>query len=354
VCSSDLPLTRRTSGTPGPGEWLLSGTTLTFVAPTGTLSVLHEFCQGSCTDGGIPYSGLVLSPSGNFYGTTAQGGANNSGVVFKITPSGVLTVLHDFNGTTDGSRPNAGLVQATDGNFYGTAASGGSDNFGTIYRINSKGSFSVLHNFDNTAGAYPLVTLFQHTNGVLYGDTQGGGPGTGSVCTCGVFYSLNVGLGPFVSFLPPQSFGKVGASIGIFGQGFTGTTAVAFGGTPATYTVSSDTYLTAKVPAGALSGQVTVTTPGGKLTSNKEFRVTPQITSFSPTSGAVGTVVTITGVSLKQTTSVTFGGVRAITFTVNSDTRVTATVPTGAKTGKIGITTAGGSATSATSFTVML
>jgi hypothetical protein len=97
---------------------------------------------------------------------------------------------------------------------------------------------------------------------------------------------------------------------------------------------------------------VTVTTPGGTLTSNKRFRVTPQIISFKPTSGTVGTAVQITGVSLTQTTKVTFGGVRATSFTVNSDTQVTATVPTGAKTGHIAITTAGGTVTSSGVFTV--
>ena len=95
-----------------------------------------------------------------------------------------------------------------------------------------------------------------------------------------------------------------------------------------------------------------MTTPGGKLTSKTKFLVIPQITSFAPGSGPVGTVVTISGVSLIQTSKVTFGGVKATSFTVNSDTQVTATVPTGAKTGKIGITTTGGIATSVGTFTV--
>jgi hypothetical protein len=151
--------------------------------------------------------------------------------------------------------------------------------------------------------------------------------------------------------LPQQSPSKVGVSIGIFGQGFTGTTGVSFGGTPATFAVSSDTYLTAKVPAGALTGSVIVATPGGNLTSSQTFRVTPQIKSFSPSSGPVGTSVVITGVSLSQTSSVKFGTKSAI-FTANNDTQVTATVPTGAVTSKIIITTLGGKATSTTSFTV--
>ena len=90
---------------------------------------------------------------------------------------------------------------------------------------------------------------------------------------CGVFYSLDAGLGPFVSFLPAS--GKAGKTIQFLGQAFTGTSAVSFNGTPAAFTVESDTYLTATVPAGATTGEVTVTTPGGPLISNKNFLVVP-------------------------------------------------------------------------------
>jgi serine/threonine protein kinase len=104
--------------------------------------------------------------------------------------------------------------------------------------------------------------------------------------------------------------------------------------------------------SGASTGNLTVVTPKGTLTSNVPFRVTPQITSFTPASGPVGTSVTITGVSLNQTTAVTFGGVVATEFSVKSNTEVTATVPTGAVTGKINITTPEGTAASTTSLTV--
>ena len=106
------------------------------------------------------------------------------------------------------------------------------------------------------------------------------------------------------------------------------------------------------VPAGATTGSVTVKTPDGTLTSNKLFRVTPFIQSFNPPSGPVGTPVMITGTSFTGAKKVTFGGVKATSFTVDSDTQVTATVPTGAVTGKIAITTPGGTAVSATDFTV--
>jgi uncharacterized repeat protein (TIGR03803 family) len=272
--------------------------------------------------------------------------------VFKLTQSGKITVLFNFIQGTTPSVLYGGLVQATDGQFYGTTSqgnsTGGTMNDGTIFRIGANPSSpTYLHDFDNTTGRLPQDTLLQHTNGILYGDTLNGGD---PVSGCGVFYSWNAGLKPFVSLV--FTSGRVGKTIQILGQGFTGTTGVAFNGFVATFTVVSDTFLTAVVPTGATTGSVAVTTPGGKLTSNKTFRVTPQILSFSPPSGPVGTPVTITGVSLTQATKITFGGVAATTFTVNSDTQVTATVPTGAKTGKIGITTPGGTATSSGTFTV--
>jgi uncharacterized repeat protein (TIGR03803 family) len=288
---------------------------------------------------------LVQGTDGNFYGTTYLGGGpTNSGIVFKVTAAGALTVLHEFNGT-DGSTPTAGLVQATDGNFYGTTPTGGSGKVGVIYKITSAGTYSVVYNFDGTTGESPNVALVQHANGILYGNTTMGGTDNH-----GVFYSLNIGAAPFVRLV--HNSAKVAKAVEILGQGFTGATKVSFNGTAATFTVASDTYLTATVPAGAKTGFVDVVTPSGILKSNKTFRVTPQITSFSPASGPVGTSVVITGVSLAQTTKVIFGGVKATTVTVNSDTQVTATVPTGAVTGKITIATPGGNATSATSFTV--
>ena len=145
---------------------------------------------------------------------------------------------------------------------------------------------------------------------------------------------------------------KEGAKIGILGQGFSSASVVEFGGAQAAITVLSGTaFITATVPAGALTGSVTVTTGTTTLTSPQTFKVTPTISSFAPPDGPVGTPVTITGTGLEQTTKVTFDG-KSATFTVVSDTEVTAEVPTGAVTGKIAVTTKGGSAASATSFTV--
>src|SRR5258707_7926819 len=114
----------------------------------------------------------------------------------------------------------------------------------------------------------------------------------------------------------------------------------------------SDSYIAATVPSGAGTGFVSVVTPAGTLKSNLKFRVTPTVLSFTPPSGTVGTQVTITGNSLTQASKVTFGGGKVAVFTVNSDTKITATVPAGATTGKIQVTTPGGTAISSTAFTV--
>ncbi len=319
------------------------------ITPAGKLTVIYNF---DTTHGAAPYSPLIQGADGNFYGTTTAGGSAFGGVVFKLSPAGNITVLYNFIQGDTPSVPIGGLVQATDGYLYGATnngnSHGGTTSDGTIFRMKAiRSTPSYLHDFDLTMGRGPQDTLLQHTNGILYGDTlQGGDPSSG----CGVFYSWNQALKPFVSLV--STSGKVGKTIEVLGQGFTGTTGISFNGVGATFTVVADTYLTAAVPTGATTGPVVVTTPSGTLTSNKTFRVTPQILSFNPPSGPVGTAVTITGVSLTQATKVTFGAVNATTFTVNSDTQVTATVPTGAKTGKIGITTAGGAVTSSGTFTV--
>ncbi len=317
------------------------------ISSTGKFTSLFSF---DGTHGHNPFAPLIQATDGNFYGTVKLGGTSNLGTIFRMSAAGKITVLYNFAGTGDGTEPVGGLVQASDGNLYGTTSmADGSAGCGTIFRITTKGVFSTVFTFpsDGSKGCNPLVTLTQHTNGILYGDTFTGGTGNNNH---GVFFSLDAGLKPFVSFLPAS--GKVGDTIEFLGQGFTGTTSVSFSGAAASFQVVSDTYLTATVPSGAKTGSITVTTPGGKLTSKAKFLVTPQITSFTPMSGPVGTLVTITGVSLIQTTKVTFGGVKATSFAANSDTQVTATVPTGAKTGKIGITTPGGAAKSAATFTV--
>jgi IPT/TIG domain len=158
---------------------------------------------------------------------------------------------------------------------------------------------------------------------------------------------------PTITSFSPAS-GPVGTTVTITGTNFTGTASVKFGGTGASFSVASDTSLTATVPTGASTGTIAVTAPGGTATSATAFTVTPPaptITSFAPTSGPVGVNVTIGGTNFAGTTSVTFGGTSA-SFTVVSDTALHATVPSGATSGPIAVTTPGGTATSTTAFTV--
>jgi len=313
------------------------------IKPSGALTTLHTF---SGTDGYSPVAGLVQAVNGNFYGTTFSGGAYGDGTVFEITPAGTLTVLHNFAGfPTDGANPNAALVQATDGKFYGTTTNAGGADVGTVFKITPGGSRRTLYSFDWASGEFPYSGLLQATDGSFYGTT-----GQGGASCCGTVYRLSTGLGPFVKTEPGS--GKVGTAVIILGNNLTGATGVSFHGRPAMFTVVSSSEITATVPAGAGTGKVRVETPNGTLVSNVAFRVTPKIRNFSPTSGPVGTQVKITGVSLMQTSAVSFGGVAAIEFSVNSDTQVTATVPAGALTGPITITTLGGTARSGKSFTV--
>src|SRR5580692_5753372 len=204
------------------------------ISPAGKFTLLFSF---DLTHGETPFAGLVQGADGNFYGTTIYGGTTGDGVVFKITPSGKLTVLHTMNGTTDGARPYGGLVLASDGNFYGANAYGGTvnsncaDGCGTFFRITPKGAYSVLYKFDYTTGATPYVTPFQHTSGVVYGDSQVGGTGNVSPCAaglCGVFYSWkSTSLPAFVRLLTYS--GKVSKAIEFLGQGFVkGKTTVSF------------------------------------------------------------------------------------------------------------------------------
>jgi uncharacterized repeat protein (TIGR03803 family) len=312
----------------------------------GRLTTLHTFDY--YTEGGSIIAGLVQATDGNFYGVASGGGAKNDGTVFKITPEGVVTILHNFD-VTDGYDPEQTLVQATDGNLYGTTLNGGAHIWGTLFKITLDGTFTTLYSFCAQAncsdGSNPSGALIQDTDGNLYGTTSGGG-----TSSSGTIFSLAVGLGPFVK--TQTSSGKEGAKIGILGQGFSSSSVVKFGGTQATtIALTGTTFISATVPSGALTGPVTVTTDTTTLTSLQTFKVVPTVTSI-PVSGSVGTPVAIAGTGLTQTTKVTFGGVAATSITVNSDMQVTATVPTGAKTGKIVVTTKGGSAPSKTSFTV--
>jgi uncharacterized repeat protein (TIGR03803 family) len=241
------------------------------LTPSGNFSVQYSF---DLTDGSAPACGLVSASDGDLYGTTYGGGTNNScpngcGTVFKLTLAGALTTLHNFD-STHGSNPIAALIQATDGNFYGTTYGGGTQGgWGTVFKVTSTGRVKTLHSFQGSDGALPYGPVSQDTSGKLYGTaTNGTGPAAD-----GTVFVVSKGLKPFVSFV--QGRGKVGQSVGILGQRLTGTTSVSFAGASTTFNIQSDTYLIATVPNGATSGYVVVTTPKRSLKSNVQFQVLP-------------------------------------------------------------------------------
>jgi uncharacterized repeat protein (TIGR03803 family) len=311
-----------------------------FLPGVGSVT-LHRF---NCTDGAFPAAALAEGLDGAFYGTTQQGGSAGLGTLFKTGPFSGFTSLASFDGSTEGSHPTAPLLLATDGNFYGTASAGGACSNGTIFKA-AGGTVTPVHNLCGADGTTPLGGLVQHTNGTLYGVTRLGG-----THRSGTLYSLSVGLSPTVKTLPTSA--PIGATATILGTDLLGTTSVRFNGTAAAYTIVSGSEITATVPAGATTGTVQVVTPGGTLSSNVNFGVAPVIASFSPTSGPAGTSVLITGESFTGATRVFVGSLAVASFTVDSNTQITATVPSGAKTAHIVVTRPGGIATSTGIFTI--
>jgi len=261
------------------------------ITPAGTLTTLYSFCSlPGCSDGGIPVAGLVQGTegAGYLYGTTQAGGDHAVGTVFKIgVGGGSLSTLYSFcsqTGCADGSYPNGGLVQDTDGVLYGTTTYGGacpsSSGCGTIFKIRPTGGLTTLYNFCSQGecpdGEIPDAVLVQDTNGSFYGTTNYGGADLGGCSSgngCGTVFSLSVGLGPFVKTLPAS--GPVGTAVEILGSNLTGTTSVNFNGTAAPFTVVSNSEITTTVPAGATYGLVQVVTPTAILSSNRPFPVGP-------------------------------------------------------------------------------
>jgi uncharacterized repeat protein (TIGR03803 family) len=405
-----------------------NGGTVFEITPAGTLITVHSFCdQPPCIY--QPSAGLVLASNGNFYGTTVYGGDHDNGSVFEISPAGTVTTLHSFN-IEDGTNPSSPLVEASDGNFYGTTVGGGSgpecgiSRCGTIFKITRTGTLTTLYNFHLTDGAFPRAGLIQATDGNLYGTTTGGEgtPTAGSIFKItpqGTFTTLHTFCGQSCGDGALPYAGLTQASGGLL----YGTTAG--GGTNDAGTVFSIT------PAGTLStlysfcsqrgcqdgegpiaglaqgtdgnfygttdglgntvlATIFSITPTGELRTLFRFSVglndpygtltqatngtfygtTQQGGSYSggilyslaeelgpfvqtlPTSRKVGASVLILGSSLSGTTAVSFNGTPS-TFSIVSDTEIKTTVPVGATTGFVSVTTASTTLTSNKMFRVI-
>jgi len=338
----------------------------------GTLTTLYSFCaQTDCTDGSYPFAGLVQGTDGNFYGTTQQGGANGAGTVFKVSSTGALTTLYSFcaqTDCTDGDAPYAGLAQGGDGNFYGTTQGGGANDSGTVFKITSAGALTTLYSFCTQAlcsdGSSPLGGLIQGANGDLYGTTQGGGA-NGSYGT--VFQITKAGaLTTLYSFCAQSGCTDGESPLATLTQAtdgnFYGTTSEGGGsnacinGCGTLFKVTAAGQLTTLHsfavadgydPSGGLmqatNGILYGTTYGGGTDPlyGTVFSLSAGLGSFvetRPTSGLVGATVTILGTNLTGTTKVSFNGTAA-KFTVVSRSEITATVPKGATSGKVQVTT---------------
>jgi uncharacterized repeat protein (TIGR03803 family) len=315
------------------------------VTTAGVIKTLFSFADAT---GSLPYGPILQSADGNFYGTTSTGGTLGGGVVYKLTPAGVYTVLHSFNSTdrSQGFDPTTGVVQGSDGFLYGVTSGGGAHLEGTMFKVKTDSTgYADIFDFTGADGSVPYSQPLLHTNGKIYGQTNSGGAHND-----GVIYSLAAGLKPFIQPVPLKQ-GRVGGNVGILGQNLSTATAVLFGAGTGTFTVTGSTFMNAKPGTGSTTGVITVKEPSGNLLSPLKFKIVPVITSFAPPTGAVGAQVILTGTSFSQATAVKFG-TKVATFTVNSDTQITTHVPTGAVTGKISVTTPGGTGSSATVFTV--
>jgi uncharacterized repeat protein (TIGR03803 family) len=215
-------------------------------AQAQTFSLLYSFTGKS--DGATPQAGLVADSAGNLYGTAYRGGDNSlsvcfnqgCGVVFKLDPAGIFTVLHAFTYNPDGAFPQAGLTKVTTGSFLGTTAGGGSHSNGTIFKIDAAGNETVLHRFHIADGQSPQGGLTRDASGNFYGTTTSGGvPNSFCGSGCGVVYKVHNGgaLTVLHSFIggsdgnTPQSGVVVDASGNIYGTTTTGGTgSCTFGG----------------------------------------------------------------------------------------------------------------------------
>ncbi|MGZ8524753.1 MAG: choice-of-anchor tandem repeat GloVer-containing protein, partial [Chitinophagaceae bacterium] len=144
------------------------------ITSAGVLTVLRQL--NFTTDGGYPYGDLTLGADGNFYGLTSAGGTNSYGTIFKITPTGIFTVLRHFGYATDGANPQGTMVLAADGNFYGITRRGGSTGYGTIFKLTPAGVYTVIKTLNGTTdGGYCYGSLAKASDGNFYGITYQGG-----------------------------------------------------------------------------------------------------------------------------------------------------------------------------------
>jgi uncharacterized repeat protein (TIGR03803 family) len=342
------------------------GGTIFKMTPAGELTTLYNFCnipscgddQPSDANGFYPTAGLMQASNGDLYGTTVGGGVyggtsyNNAGTIFKISPGGEFATLYSFcaqvnadGNCTDGSDPSSVLVQASNGNIYGTTGAGGANGFGTIFEITTNGTFKfkTLYTFCSQSGCAdggygadqfaPKPGLIQATDGNLYGTTSYYGANSGDT----------IGYGTIFEFTPGGTLTTL--------YSFCSESDCADGGRPYGGLVQ-DTN-------GVFYGTTSV---GGVNYCPKDGGTCGTVYSFSvglgpfveprPAIGKVGAAIKILGTKLTGATTVTFNGTPA-TFTVVSNAEITTSVPIGATTGNVEVTTPHGTLMSNVNFRVI-
>jgi uncharacterized repeat protein (TIGR03803 family) len=338
------------------------------ITPDGALTTLYSFCsESNCADGSYLYAGLVQGTDGNFYGATGAGGTNGEGTIFKITPHGVLTTLHNFD-YADGSGPYAALIQGNDGSYYGTTSSGGLYGDGTVFKITASGVLTTMHSFDSTDGLNLDSPLLQASNGNFYGATQEAGVGnggtifkitpSGTLTTVYSFCSLTDctdGSGPHGGLVEAAEGNLYGTTLygGLNGRCASSDTA----GCGTIFEINPDGALTtlhifdstdgANPSAGLVhdtDGNFYGTTQdGGSFNDGTVFSLSTGLRPFvklQPSFGKAGTTVIILGTNLATTTGVSFNGTAATFMAISS--AIETTVPAGATTGTVEVITPSG------------
>jgi uncharacterized repeat protein (TIGR03803 family) len=295
------------------------------ISRSGAFKVLYSFCsQANCADGSKPYSGLMQASNGNFYGTTTSGGVydgGQGGIVYEISPGGQFRTIHSFCAESlcaDGETPSAGLVEDAEGNLYGTAFYGGANGYGAVFKITAAHKYLLLHSFDNAGGANPTSDLIVANDGNLYGMTSESSTFEGTIfriTPAGMFDSLyNFCTQPGCHANPLDALFQ------------------------------------------ATDGTFYGTTRGGGTSNNGTIfsfstGLRPLVESV-PTAAKVGARVIVLGNDLTGSTEVSFNGTAAA-FTVVSNTEITAIVPAGATSGPIVVTTSTGTLTSNPAFQIL-
>jgi uncharacterized repeat protein (TIGR03803 family) len=263
------------------------------MTPQGQETILHTFCDGTVpVDGNKSYTGLLEANDGNFYGVTFQGGTANLGILYKLTPQGDYSILHHFGDgtiTNDATLPESNLIQASDGNLYGTSYTGGPGGGGTIYKVNPQGAVSLVHGTTYGFGGGETVydmdsnqsALLQASDGNLYATSYGGGPG--STSTDG-----NAGVGTFFKIVPATAAPTItSANAAIFDLGQSSSFSLAAQGFPVpTFTSSGlPSWAQLNSQTGVLSGTPTTAT-------GSPFHVT--VTAGNGVGSDVSEVLTLT------------------------------------------------------------